>query len=79
MRRSRTEVLHAQLDEQSFDRDAQLRLRQLKCSAMEEELFDQLNQLRSIDDSDVFAIKISQMDVFIGQIATILGVLESDG
>lgn len=76
MKRSQTQILDAKLDHESFDRDAQIRVRELKCSAMGQQLVEQLERLRSIDDSDLFSIKISMMDAVLQRIEKILQIID---
>lgn len=76
MKRSQTQILDAKLDNDSFDRDAQIRVRELKCSAMGQQLMDQLERLRSVDDSDLFTIKLSMFDAVLQRIEKILSLVE---
>ncbi|CAF0789685.1 unnamed protein product [Rotaria sordida] len=75
LKRSQTQILSAKLDNESFDRDAQIRIRELKCSAIGQEFMEQLERLRSIDDSDLFTIKISMFDAAIQRIEKIISML----
>ncbi|CAF4328170.1 unnamed protein product [Rotaria sp. Silwood2] len=75
LKRSQTQILSAKLDNESFDRDAQIRIRELKCSAIGQELMEQLERLRSIDDPDLFTIKISMFDAAIQRIEKIISML----
>jgi hypothetical protein len=75
LKRSQTQILSAKLDNESFDRDAQIRIRELKCSAIGQELMDQLESLRLIDDPDLFTIKISMFDAAIQRIEKIISML----
>ena len=75
LKRSQTQILHAKLDNESFDRDAQIRIRELKCSAIGQEFMEQLERLRSIDDSDLFTIKISMFDAALQRIEKIISML----
>ena len=76
MKRSQTQILDAKLDNDSFDRDAQIRVRELKCSAMGQQLMDQLERLRSVEDSDLFTIKLSMFDAVLQRIEKILSLVE---
>ena len=76
MKRSQTQILDAKLDNDSFDRDAQIRVRELKCAAMGQQLMEQLERLRSIDDSDLFSIKISMFDAVLQRIEKILSIVD---
>ena len=76
MKRSQTQILDAKLDNDSFDRDAQIRVRELKCSAMGQQLMEQLERLRSIDDSDLFSIRISMFDAILQRIEKILSIVD---
>ena len=76
MKRSQTQILDAKLDHDSFDRDTQIRVRELKCSAMGQQLMEQLERLRSIDDADLFSIKISMMDAVLQRIEKILHIVD---
>jgi hypothetical protein len=75
LKRSQTQILHAKLDNDSFDRDAQIRIRELKCSAIGQEFMEQLERLRLIDDPDLFTIKISMFDAAIQRIEKIISML----
>lgn len=75
LKRSQTQILNAKLDNDSFDRDAQIRIRELKCSAIGQEFMEQLERLRSIDDPDLFSIKISMFDAAIQRVEKILSML----
>ena len=76
MKRSQTQILDAKLDSESFDRDAQIRVRELKCSAMGQQLMEQLERLRSIDDSDLFSIKLSMFDAVLQRMEKILSLVD---
>jgi len=76
LKRSQTQILDAKLDNESFDRDAQIRLRELKCSAMGQQMFDYLERLRSTDDSDLFSIKMSMFDAIFQRIEKILQLVD---
>ena len=75
LKRSQTQILNAKLDNDSFDRDAQIRIRELKCSAIGQEFMEQLERLRLIDDPDLFTIKISMFDAAIQRIEKIISML----
>jgi hypothetical protein len=75
LKRSQTQILNAKLDNESFDRDAQIRIRELKCSAIGQEFMEQLERLRLIDDPDLFTIKISMFDAAIQRIEKIISML----
>jgi hypothetical protein len=75
LKRSQTQILHAKLDNESFDRDAQIRVRELKCSAIGQEFMEQLEHLRLIDDPDLFSIKISMFDAALQRIEKIINML----
>lgn len=75
LKRSQTQILNAKLDNESFDRDAQIRIRELKCSAIGQEFMEQLERLRSIDDPDLFSIKISMFDAALQRIEKIFSML----
>lgn len=75
LKRSQTQIINAKLDSDSFDRDAQIRVRELKCSAIGQEFMEQLERLRSIDDPDLFTIKISMFDAAIQRIEKIISML----
>jgi len=75
LKRSQTQILNAKLDNESFDRDAQIRIRELKCSAIGQEFMEQLERLRSIDDPDLFSIKISMFDAALQRIEKIISML----
>ncbi|CAF1169662.1 unnamed protein product [Adineta ricciae] len=75
LKRSQTQIINAKLDSDSFDRDAQIRVRELKCSAIGQEFIEQLERLRSIDDPDLFTIKISMFDAAIQRIEKIISML----
>lgn len=75
LKRSQTQIINAKLDNESFDRDAQIRVRELKCSAIGQEFMEQLERLRSIDDADLFSIKISMFDAAIQRIEKIFSML----
>ncbi|CAF1214989.1 unnamed protein product [Adineta steineri] len=75
LKRSQTQIIDAKLDNDSFDRDAQIRVRELKCSAIGQEFMEQLERLRLIDDPDLFSIKISMFDAAIQRIEKIISML----
>ncbi|CAF2004359.1 unnamed protein product [Rotaria magnacalcarata] len=75
LKRSQTQIINAKLDNESFDRDAQIRIRELKCSAIGQEFMEQLERLRSIDDPDLFTIKISMFDAALQRIEKIISML----
>lgn len=75
LKRSQTQIINAKLDNESFDRDAQIRIRELKCSAIGQEFMEQLERLRAIDDPDLFSIKISMFDAAIQRIEKIISML----
>jgi hypothetical protein len=75
LKRSQTQILTAKIDDESFDRDAQIRIRELKCSAIGQEFVEQLEHLRSMDDPDLFSIKISMFDAAMQRIEKILSML----
>ncbi|UJR23004.1 hypothetical protein I4U23_026030 [Adineta vaga] len=75
LKRSQTQIINAKLDNESFDRDAQIRIRELKCSAIGQEFMELLECLRSIDDPDLFTIKISMFDAATQRIEKIISML----
>jgi hypothetical protein len=75
LKRSQTQILDAKLDNDSFDRDAQIRVRELKCSAMGRQFMEELERLRSIDDPDLFSIKISMFDAVLQRVEKLLSML----
>jgi hypothetical protein len=75
LKRSQTQILNAKLDNESFVRDAQIRIRELKCSAIGQQFMEQLEHLRLIDDPDLFTIKISMFDAAIQRIEKIISML----
>lgn len=76
LKRSQTQILDAKLDNESFDRDAQIRLRELKCSAIGQQFIEYLERLRSTDDSDLFSIKISMFDAILQRMEKILHLVD---
>ena len=76
LKRSQTQIINAKLDNESFDRDAQIRIRELKCSAIGQEFMEQLERLRLIDDPDLFTIKISMFDAALQRIEKIISMLQ---
>jgi hypothetical protein len=76
MKRSQTQILDAKLDSDSFDRDAQIRIRELRCTAMGQQLLEQLERLRITEDCDLFTIKISMFDAILQRMEKILSIVD---
>jgi hypothetical protein len=76
LKRSQTQILDAKLDNESFDRDTQIRVRELKCSAMGQQLMEQLERLRLTDDADLFSIKISMFDAAVQRMEKLLNLVD---
>ncbi|CAF4122947.1 unnamed protein product [Rotaria magnacalcarata] len=78
LKHSETQIIKAILDDDEFDRDGAIQTRELKYLDLKRQLMEQLRKLQSIDDSDVFSVKISSYDAVLQRTEKILSYEDFD-